>query len=301
MGPVTHPAAGPGEAGPVLGPALGPLLDGLRAGASGYRAWCVGQAVPGADPASSWSEVDESGVAALGSVRPGWLRTVAGELERVRLDTEDVALTLAAVAGVGGPGASTCERVGLDCRSLAVEAGALAAGLGNAGDRAGEVLDRVVRRMLGAAEDSQTPVGGDPRATGERRFERYAELLRILRVEVAAALEQLPEILGVGGSDAGAAGGAVTGDPPRWVAGDPPRWVAGEPPRWVADDVPRRVVGVEPAQRGTAAADGWTPVRGTGALLPGTTVGRSERTDGVRIAQLPDGAQVPAAGQHPAG
>jgi hypothetical protein len=277
VGPVTHPSAGPGDAGPVLGPALGALLDELRAGASGYRVWCAGQAFPGADPVSSWSDVDESGVAALGSVWPGWLRMVADELERVRLETEDVALALAAVAGVGGSGASTCERVGLECRGLAAETGALASGLHGAADRAGELLDGVVRRMLRAADDPvAAPTGReDTCADAARRFERYAELLRTLRAEVGAALERLPVLLGTDGG---------------WPAVEQPRWPTVEQPRWVAGEVPRWVAG-EPGQ----PDGGSTPTPGptAGVLLPDTAARRGEQADGVRIAQLPDAVQPP--------
>jgi hypothetical protein len=244
----------------TLTSALAPALAEVRERSPEYRRWWSRQLGRDSDSTPPWSDCDEEKVARLGAVDPWWLRSVAGELDRVRTEVHEVGAALAQIAeaAIGGPAAAVCARLAVSSHERASEAGELSVSLRDAGREVDDLVESAARRVLRTAyvqeEHAQDePTQGEPTQSGgpvrepdrpasDDGFERYAAVLRAVRAELAAALGRLPAL------------------------------VLGEPE--------------DPWSRPPAA--GWMPEPGAGPLLPATTARRVEPGYGVRIARLPD-------------
>ncbi len=254
-------------------PVLGPVLADVRGRGPEYRRWWGRQPGPESELTAPWSDGDEERVAQLGSPDPWWLRSVADELERVRRDVHDVGVALARIAdaAIGGPAAAVCARLAASSHERASEAGALAVNVRDSGDKVEEVLDTLVRRVTRVTDVQQAdaqpapwrePPPSQPNQPGsDDRFEGYIAVLRAVRAELAAAIEQLPAL----------------------VLGHPEELWPPEP--WA-----RELRASEPwAPEPWAPEPGaWRPEPGVGPLMPDTQARRVEPGYGVRIARLPD-------------
>lgn len=226
-----------------------------------------------------WSDEDEERAAQLGSLDPWWMRSVADELERAHTALGGIGAELAGMAhsAIGGAAAARCALLAAISDERSSEAAALASGARTEGERVGELLDTVARRLTDVVDvraSAESPWrepstrelpwrepswlrGPSPHsdgdgagaARGDGDFGGYAAVLRAVRAELSSAIEQLPTLVGLHP----AARAQLSG--------------------WTSEPGP----------------GGWTPEPGTGPQLPGTEARRVETDTGVRIARLPDG------------
>jgi hypothetical protein len=285
-----QPPGGTERAGAEPASGLDRALTEVRARAPEYRRWWIrehgsgphthgsrpnahGSADPGRDESTQpWSDDDEEQAGQLRAVDPWWFRTVAHELERAHADLRDVGaeLTRMAASAIGTSAAARCAELAATSHERAVEVAVLASGVRTAGDRAGELLDGVARRLAAVDPDSDSDwhsgaaagrSGADDHVryranAGDRSgadgwagggFSGYAAVLRALRAELNSAIELLPTLVGIHPAD------------------------RTEPGGWSA----------QPGM--------WVPEPGNGPRLAGTDGHRVETDTGVRIARLPDG------------